>query len=185
MKNMKALFCFVFEILKIVIIASLIVVPIRHFLFQPFIVRGNSMEPNFEDGDYLLIDEISFRFREPKRGEVIVFSPPNHSSGRYIKRIIGLPGETIEIKEGKIFIFDENGNFQILDESDYLPAFSFTPGNVKITLKEGEFFVLGDNRRFSLDSRTFGALPKEKIVGRVFFRAFPPNRFSKIVIPSY
>jgi len=143
------------------------------------------MEPNFENGDYLLIDEISFRFREPQRGEVIVFRPPNQPSTRYIKRIIGLPGETIEIKGGKIILFDKTGNSQILDESNYLPTSTFTPGNVKIILGQNEFFVLGDNRRFSSDSRTFGVLPRENIIGRVFFRAFPFASFSSIKAPSY
>jgi len=174
-----------FEILEIVVIAALIVVPIRYFLFQPFIVRGDSMEPNFENGDYLLIDEISFRFREPKRGEVVVFKLPNQPSNRYIKRIIGLPGETVQIANGKVILFGENGKAQILDESNYLKNNLETPGNVKITLGNNEFFVLGDNRQFSSDSRAWGALPRENIIGRAFFRAFPFDKFSKIETPAY
>lgn len=185
MKNMKEFFSFIFEILKIVLIAALIVIPIRYFLFQPFIVRGDSMLPNFENGDYLLIDEISLRFREPKRGAVIVFRPPNQPETRYIKRIVGLPGETIQINGEKIIIFDEDGHSRILDESDYLSDSTSTPGNVKIHLEENEYLVLGDNREFSSDSRTFGALSRENIIGRVFFRAFPFVNLSKIETPSY
>jgi signal peptidase I len=183
--GLKEFLLFLFEILKIVVVAALIVIPIRYFLFQPFIVRGDSMLPNFEDGDYLLIDEISFRFREPKRGETIVFKPPNHLSTRYIKRIIGLPGEKIVIKGGKIIISKSNSTPFILNESEYLPESSFTPGDIEIALGEREFFVLGDNRQFSSDSRVFGVLSQELIIGRVFFRAFPLHSFSAIGATSY
>jgi len=181
----KEFFSFLFEILKTVTIAALIVIPIRYFLFQPFIVRGDSMLPNFENGDYLIIDEISFRLKEPKRGEVIVFAPPNQPATRYIKRIIGLPGETIQIKDGKITIFEKSGDIKILDEESYLPNSDFTSGNLKVALGEKEYFVLGDNRQFSSDSRIFGALPKENIVGKVFLKAFPFTKISRAQAPSY
>src|SRR4030043_174613 len=168
----KKFFSFVWEILKIVIIALVIVVPIRYFLFQPFFVKGQSMEPNFENGDYLIVDEISYRFREPQRGEVVVFKYPRNLSQRYIKRIIGLPGEKIEIKDGKILIFNANG-IQALDESNYLPIYIVTPGVIQTSLAENEYFVLGDNRPSSSDSRYWGPLPREDIIGRVFFRAWP------------
>jgi len=182
---MKEFFSFLFEVLKIVVIAVAIVIPIRYFLFQPFIVKGESMLPNFENGDYLLIDEISFRFRPPQRGEVIVFRPPNQSSVRYIKRIVGLPGETIQIKDGEVMISQGDNHFQLLDESDYLSHSTFTAGSLRLTLKEGEYFVLGDNRQFSSDSRIFGPVPRENIIGRVFFRAFPFTTFRKIEVPAY
>jgi len=98
---MKSFLSFIWEIAKIVIIALLIVIPIRYFIFQPFFVKGQSMEPTFENGDYLIIDEISYRFRAPQRGEVIVFKYPENPSQRYIKRIVGLPRETIEINDGE------------------------------------------------------------------------------------
>jgi len=181
----KEFFSFLFGIIKTVIIAAAIVIPIRYFIFQPFIVRGDSMLPNFHHKDYLLIDEISYRFREPERGEVIVFKPPNQPTTRYIKRIIGLPGEIIEISEGNVFVSKDGNNHDILNETDYLSESVFTSGNIKIVLEEDEFFVLGDNREFSSDSRAFGALSKENIVGRVFFRAFPFDSFSKIEAPIY
>lgn len=181
---MKNFLSFVWEIAKIVIIALLIVVPIRYFIFQPFFVRGQSMEPTFENGDYLIIDEISYRFREPLRGEVVVFKYPNNPSQRYIKRIIGLPGETIEIDDGKIIIY-KNGKTEVLDESNYLPGFLETPGDVNLSLDENEYFVLGDNRISSADSRRWGPLPKENIVGRVFLRAWPLTAWAKIEAPEY
>ncbi len=181
---MRNLFSFIWEIVKIVVIALLIVVPIRYFLFQPFFVKGQSMEPNFEDGDYLLIDEFSYKFRNPQRGEVIVFKYPNDLSQRYIKRIIGLPGETVDIKEGKLTVYSGAGT-KVLDESAYLPQYDYTPGDVQITLDEKEYFVLGDNRGASADSRRWGSLPQEDIIGRVFFRAFPLAALSRIKAPSY
>lgn len=181
---MKNFLVFIWEITKIVIIALLIVVPIRYFIFQPFFVRGQSMEPNFENGDYLIIDEISYRLREPQRGEVVVFKYPGNPSQRYIKRIVGLPGEIVEIKDGKVVIFNQ-GESQILDESDYLPPDTFTSGEIKIALAENEYFVLGDNRYASADSRRWGPLSREDIVGRVILRAWPFTAFAKIEAPEY
>jgi signal peptidase I len=180
---MKKLLSFAWEIAKIVIIALIIVVPIRYFLFQPFFVRGQSMEPSFEDGDYLIIDEISYRFRDPQRGEVVVFKYPNDPSQRYIKRIIGLPGETIEIEDGKVII--SKNTEEVLDESSYLSPSVFTQGEVQFFLGEDEYFVLGDNREFSSDSRRWGPLPREDIVGKVFFRAWPFVALAKFEAPSY
>jgi len=182
---MKNIISFIWEILKIVIIALLIVIPIRYFIFQPFFVRGQSMEPNFENGDYLIIDEISYRFKDPQRGEVVVFKYPRNPSQRYIKRIIGLPGETVEIEAGKIIIYQENSEALVLDESGYLPFSLQTPGDLRIALDEDEYFVLGDNRVSSADSRRFGSLPRENIVGRVFIRAWPMTAFAKIEAPTY
>ena len=95
--QVKSFFSFSFDVIKIVVIALAIVLPIRYFLFQPFVVKGASMEPNYHNGDYLIVDEISYRFNDPQRGDVIVFEYPNNRKERYIKRIIGLPGETVSI----------------------------------------------------------------------------------------
>lgn len=181
---MKKIFSFVWEILKVMIVAALIVVPIRYFLFQPFFVKGQSMNPNFENGDYLIVDEITYRFRSPQRGEVIVFKYPQNSSQRFIKRIIGLPGETIEIEGGQITVY-KDGQPQILDESNYLPSVAATFGDIKLALDKDEYFVLGDNRDFSFDSRRFGSLPQNKIIGRVVFRAWPFAALAKFEVPVY
>lgn len=181
---MRGILTFIWEILKIVIVALLIVVPIRYFLFQPFFVRGQSMEPTFENGDYLIIDEISYRFRDPQRGEVVVFKYPQNPSQRYIKRIVGLPGETVDIEDGKVIIFNWGGS-QVLDESAYLPASCQTPGDVRVSLAEDEYFVLGDNRVSSADSRRWGPLPEENIIGRVLFRAWPFTALAKFEAPAY
>lgn len=179
---MRNIVVFIWEISKIIIITMLIVAPIRYFVFQPFFVRGQSMEPNFQNGDYLIIDEFSYRFRDPQRGEVVVFKAPTDPSQRYIKRIIGLPGETVQIQDGKVFIYNR-GVPQILDEN-YIPQ-SLTLGNIEISLGKNEYFVLGDNRLLSSDSRRWGFLPKENIVGRVFLRAWPFAALAKIEAPNY
>lgn len=176
---------FVLEIVKIIVIASVIVLPIRYFLFQPFIVKGESMMPNFQTGNYLIVDEISYRFKNPERGDVIVFKYPKDKSQRFIKRVIGLPGETVEIKNGKINILDNNKNLIQLDEAQYLPESRITRGSAKTTLKNGEYFVLGDNREYSYDSRGWGILPEKDIVGRAFLRLFPVNEISIIATPIY
>jgi len=180
MKAFFSFFLFVWEILKIVLIALVIVIPIRYFLFQPFIVKGQSMEPNFENSNYLIVDELSYRFRDPQRGEVVVFRYPKNISQRFIKRIIGLPGEKIEIEAGVVMM-----NGKILDESKYLPSGVQTTGNTQISLDENEYFVLGDNRISSFDSRQWGVLPRKNIVGRVYFRAWPITALAKIEVPSY
>jgi len=181
---MKNFLSFIWEIIKIVIIALLIVVPIRTFLFQPFFVRGESMTSAFENGDYLIIDEISYRFRSPQRGEVIVFKYPNDPSQRYIKRIIGLPGETVEIKDGKVAISNQEESY-VLDESAYLPSDIFTSGDKLISLTGNQYFVLGDNRRASADSRSWGPLNRENVIGRVLLRAWPFTALAKIEAPEY
>ncbi|XOB41161.1 MAG: signal peptidase I [Candidatus Nealsonbacteria bacterium] len=180
---MKDFFVFLLETIKIVILAIIIVFPIRYFIFQPFFVQGISMEPSFFNGDYLIADEITYRFRDPQRGEVVIFKYPQSPTQRYIKRIIGLPGETIIIENGQISIIDENKKF-ILDESDYLPD-SYTGGAIKASLSEDEYFVLGDNRVFSSDSRRWGALSREFIVGKVYLRAWPFTALAKIEAPVY
>jgi len=176
---------FVWEVVKIVIISLCIVVPIRYFLFQPFFVKGMSMEPSFDDGQYLIVDEITPRFEGYKRGEVIVFKFPQNPSQYYIKRIIGLPGETIEFSGDKISIVSQEDRKEIiLDEKEYLPTVS-NYQNLKIDLKSNEYFVLGDNRDASADSRRWGTLSSKYIVGRVWLRAWPFNKFEIIDVPSY
>lgn len=177
---------FVLEFLKILVISLAIVIPIRYFLIQPFYVKGASMEPNFYDYEYLIIDEISFRFREPQRGEVVVFRSPSNWYDYYIKRIIALPKERILIKDGEVYIYNEKFKNGIkLDESDYLESGVRTPGNIDLTLNKDEYFVMGDNRNSSLDSRSFGPIKRNQIIGRAWLRGWPLNRIKKFSQPVY
>ena len=185
--GMKGLFQFGFEVAKVVLIALVIVLPLRVFVFQPFLVRGDSMEQNYHSGDYLIVDQLSYRLRSPERGEVIVLKFPFDTSQRFIKRIVGLPGETVEVEDGKVVVYrGEEGQREavVLDESMYLPLDLVTPGSVRIELREQEYFVLGDNRPFSSDSRKWGVLEKEFIVGRVFLNVFSLEAFAKDIIPK-
>lgn len=155
-----------------------IVLPIRYFLIQPFYVKGASMEPNFHDSEYLIIDEISYRFNPPVRGDIIVFRYPKDPQEYFIKRVIGLPGDTVQIKDNGVYIFNKDY------PTGYKLTESYIPKNVstvaysedKVVVGDNQFFVLGDNRQASKDSRSFGVVDKSFLVGRVFFRGWPVNK---------
>jgi len=176
----------VWEFVKIAVIALIIVLPIRYFLFQPFIVSGASMSPNFSTGDYLIVDEISYRFASPQRGDVVVFDASfvkEYSGQRFIKRIIGLPGETVDITNGQVEII-KDGKTTVLNEK-YLPEDLKTYGDVNITLGNNQYFVLGDNRQHSYDSRMWGVVDQKYIIGKAFLRIFPVTSMSEISRPVY
>lgn len=159
------------EVFRFAIIATLIVLPIRLYIAQPFIVSGASMVPTFESGDYLIVDEVSYRFEKPERGDVIVFRFPEDPSTFFIKRIIGLPGEKIAMKGGKVQVTGRDDSVQTLDET-YLEDYPNGDFDT-VLLGYDEYFVMGDNRNASADSRIWGALPKKLIVGRALVRLFP------------
>lgn len=176
---------YVAEILRVVIIAGAIVFLVRYFLIQPFSVRGASMEPNFYDHEYLIIDELSYRLRAPERGEIIVFRYPNDPRQFFIKRVIGLPGETVAVTGGKVYV-QKAGDPEplLLDESAYLGSLP-TPGEKTVTLGADEYFVMGDNRPSSLDSRGFGPVRLDQVTGRVWLRGLPLDKISRFSTPSY
>ena len=170
------------EILKASLIAIIIVVPIRFYVAQPYVVSGASMDPTFETGHYIIVDQLSYHFNEPKRGEVIVFKFPEDPKKSFIKRIIGLPHEMVEIRRGTVSIYNHlNPDGLTLDES-YLADTNKTHDTLTFELGESEYFVMGDNRRASSDSRIWGALPKDLILGRAFFRALPVTKID--VLPG-
>jgi len=184
---------FIKETLYIVILSLVIVLPIRTYVAQPYIVSGASMDNTFQNGNYLIIDEISYKFDEPKRGDVIVLKTPPAAlelqklpvtkTVYYIKRIIGLPGETVEINGDEIKIYNkENPNGEVLNEPyiniDKTVPSPFSDLKSKTTLKDGEYFVMGDNRHNSSDSRLWGVLPRANIVGKTYLRLFPFNEIA-------
>jgi signal peptidase I len=176
---------FIWETLKVIIISLAIIIPVRYFLIQPFYVKGASMEPNFYDHEYLIIDEISYRLGTPSRGDVIVFRPPSDQSQFFIKRIIGLPGETVRLTDGEIIILNEqNPDGFTLNEDKYLPN-THTQGSTDLTLEWDEYFILGDNRSSSLDSRVFGAITRSDIIGRTWIRGWPFDRLAVFNQPAY
>jgi len=177
---------FVWETVKIIIISLIIIIPIRYYVIQPFYVSGASMEPNFHDHEYLIIDEISYRFNEVKRGEIVVFRHPSGENNFYIKRIIGLPNERLVIKDGQVIIYNQqNPNGAVLDETEYLAEGLLTNGEVDVGLAENEYYVMGDNRLSSLDSRKFGAILRKDIVGKTWLRGWPIDRFKVFETPDY
>lgn len=164
---------FIWETIKIVVISLAIIVPVRYFLVQPFFVKGASMESTFENGDYILIDEISYAFGEPQRGDVVVFRFPRDHTQFFIKRIIALPEETVVIKNNQVKVFNkDNPNGFVLNEP-YLDKSQETLGDIRVKTDPNEYYVLGDNRLESSDSRSWGPLNRELITGKVFLRAWP------------
>lgn len=175
---------FILEVIQIVAVSAAIIIPIRYFLIQPFYVKGASMEPNFYDHEYLIIDELSYRLRDPERGEIVVFRYPRDPKQFFIKRVIGLPGETVEISNGKIVLYTtEHPNGFVLDE-EYI-VHERTDGKLRTTLGSSEYFLLGDNRDESLDSRAFGTVKRAQIVGRVWIRGLPLSRLGMFELPEY
>ena len=164
------------DLVRFAVIAMLIVVPVRLFLVEPFIVSGSSMIPTFENGNYLIIDKISYRISDPKRDDVVVFRYPKDPNKFFIKRIIGLPNETIEIKGSVVTIKnDEHKDGFVLEE----PFVKNTANNnLVVELKDDEFFVMGDNRSGSSDSRYWRAVKKELLTGKAFLRLLPIKKLS-------
>jgi signal peptidase I len=161
------------ELVRFAIIAFLVVVPIRVLIAEPFVVSGSSMVPTFHDANYLIVDKISYKFGDPKRDDVIIFKYPNDHKKFYIKRIIGLPGETVDVKssENQVTITNkEHPDGFKLDQS-----FIKNIGGMDAhrTLQEDEYFVMGDNRSGSSDSRAWGAVKRELITGKAFLRLLP------------
>lgn len=166
------------DLLRFALICLLIVVPFRMFIAQPYIVEGSSMDPTFKNGDYLIVDQMSYNFKTPARGEVIILKFPQDTSRYLIKRVIGLPGETVMIKNGNVTIKNSQGELP-LDET-YVRFEKSDTGEFQ--LGEGEYFVMGDNRAASSDSRIWGPVPREDVVGRAIIRLLPLD--SKHFLPG-
>lgn len=183
------------EMVKVFLLAVVIIIPVRVFLFQPFFVQGSSMEPNFEDGQYLVISEFGYKetdmsllgrfspsikpFKEISRQDIAVFRYPKNPEQFFIKRVIGLPGEAVEIRKGKVIIYNAlHQEGFTLDESAYLSPSVITQDMPRTQVGEDEYFMMGDNRMYSYDSRSIGPIKKDKIIGRVLLRAWPVDRFS-------
>lgn len=159
------------ELVEFALIAMIIVIPFRMYVAQPYIVNGASMDPTFKTGDYLIVDQISYRFHAPLRGSVIVFRYPKEPSIYFIKRVIGFPGETVSIKAGVVTITNTAHPEGIVLHEPYVKLTKIE--DFTMTLKTDEYFVMGDNRAGSADSRYWGPLPSKDIVGRPVIQLFP------------
>jgi len=168
------------ELIRFVLISLAIVIPVRLYIAEPFIVSGSSMTPTFETGHYLIVDQVSYRFDAPERGDVVVFRYPKDPSKFFIKRVIGLPGETIRIKDKSVLIYNETYPDGLLLNEPYIK--DMPQENTETALGESEYFVMGDNRGASSDSRIWGPLEKDEIVGQAFLRLFPVTEFG--VLPG-
>lgn len=177
----KDFFYFVWDLVKTGVIVFVVAFLIRYFLIQPFIVDGGSMMPNYINSEYLLAEKLSYAISAPKRGDVVIFKYPNNPSVNYIKRVIGLPGETVEIADSKITIKNSAHPNGVVLTEDYLPSNIKTlTGSDKIfvlTVPNNGYFVLGDNREHSSDSREWGILPEANIIGRSWLTIKPLDMF--------
>ncbi len=179
---------FIFDLIKIFLISCAIILPVRYYVAQPFIVSGSSMEPNFYSGEYLVINELSYHFEKPQRGDIIVFKYPKDNSEYFIKRIIGLPGEQVRISDNHVIIINKQYPKGLLLDESYLPNSAQTlsvGNNTSAVLGADEYFVLGDNRLASSDSRFWGPVPSKDIIGKVFIRAFPFQTIKKFDTVQY
>lgn len=182
---MKKLLYDLLDIGKTVITVLILAFLIRTFLFQPFVVEGQSMEPNFFNEEYLLVNRMTYRIGDPQRGDVIVFQAPSNPEYDYIKRVIGLPGETVKVEDNNIYI-----NNELLDENytnqTNSTIFEDTKNyKLEVTLDDDEYFVLGDNRDHSSDSRDWGTLPKNNIIGKAWVSVYPWDIFGFIPKAEY
>jgi len=181
---------YVVDIIETIVVALAIFVVVYLFLLQPHQVKGASMKPNFLDGEYILTDKISYRFTKPKRGDVIIFQSPTDPDVDFIKRIIGLPGEKVKISEGSIVIYNEQNKTGLTLKEPYHingPTLGGkeVPQNTEVTIGDNQYFVLGDNRVESFDSRSWGMLDRKKIIGKAWLRYWPLNKIGFVKHYSY
>jgi signal peptidase I len=176
---------FFWETIKIVVISLVVILPIRYFIVQPFFVKGASMESNFEDGDYIFVNELAYEVGTVHRGDVVIFRYPLDQSQFFIKRVIGLPGETVDIKDNKVTIYNAQHPEGVVLNEPYLDPGQETLGTIHMKLDDNDYFVMGDNRLRSSDSRRWGLVNRSLITGKAFIRLWPFSRISKVPHPTY
>lgn len=165
----------VYDLTKFLLIAALIVIPIRYFIMQPFVVSGTSMDPTFADKEYLIIDKLTYHLGKIHRGDVVVFHFPSKDERYLVKRLVGLPGDTVTLKQdGSLTI--KNKNYPDGFTVDETYVVNKDQDALTITVPENKVLVLGDNRPVSYDSRAWGLLDETKLVGRVYLRLWPLKR---------
>lgn len=184
MEVLHKIWLFFIDTLQTVLLAASVFLVIYMFLFRPFQVSGQSMYPTFHDKEYILTNLISLRFEDPKQGDVIVFRSPTDPDKEFVKRVIGVPGSTVELRDGYVYV-----NNELLDESSYLDESvrtyggSFLKDGDLVTVPEDQFLVIGDNRPASSDSREWGFLKKRSITGKSFLVYWPISKFHVVKNP--
>lgn len=181
----KRLGSFFLDILEVVVFAIGIFFFVYLLIMRPHKIKGQSMEPNFPDAEYLLTEKVTYYFKKPVRGDVVVFTPPVSETDEYIKRVIALPGETVMVSEGKVYVNDKLLVEPYLDSSVYTFDEGFLGEGVPFTVPEGKYFVMGDNREHSSDSRAFGPVEFKKISGRAWVVYWPPSESGVVKLPDY
>lgn len=171
---------FILDFLETIVVALSIFVVIYLFIMQPHEIKGSSMEPNFHDNEYILTDKISYRLHDPVRGDVIIFKAPTNNDVDYIKRVIGSPGDKIKVQNGAVYVNDVKLTEDYLRDTTSLFPGSFLSEGQEITVPPGDIFVMGDNRPHSSDSRQFGPVPIDTVIGRAFFRYWPISQLGAV-----
>ncbi|MBI3577704.1 signal peptidase I [Candidatus Gottesmanbacteria bacterium] len=174
-----------FDFLQGIVVVLAIMVMIYLFIMSPQEINGASMEPNFHNGEYILTNKIEFKLTDPKRGDVVIFKSPRNKDIDYIKRIIGLPGEIIGLKGSKMYVNEKALDERYLAPDVYIFGGSYLHEGADIVVPPGKYFVMGDNRPHSSDSREFGPIPKEDFIGRAILRYWPFNKTGIIQRPRY
>jgi signal peptidase I len=186
MKLIGSLIAAIFDFLQGIVVFLAILVMVYLFIMSPQEINGQSMDPTFHNGEYILTNKVEYKFTDPKRGDIVIFKSPKNKQVDYIKRVIGLPGEKIKLVNSIFYI-----NTKKLDESSYLSSDvktfggSYLSEDTEIIVPEGKYFVCGDNRMHSSDSREFGPIAKEDFIGKALFRYFPFTRTGVISNPAY
>lgn len=185
MEFLKRAVSALFDFLQGIVVILALMVMVYLFVMSPQEINGASMEPNFHNGEFILTNKVEYRVSNPKRGDVVIFKSPKNKEIDYIKRVIGLPGDTVALRNNAIYV---NGNK--LEESYLAPGVvifgeSYLHENQEVTVPPGKYFVLGDNRPHSSDSREFGPIAKEDFIGKAFLRYWPFSQFGTIAHPSY
>lgn len=185
MESIKRIIAAFFDFLQGIVVLAAIFVMIYLFILSPQEISGSSMEPNFFDKEYILTYKVEYKLNEPQRGDVVIFKSPKNKEIDYIKRIIGLPGERVLLKNSTFYINGQPIREPYLPKGLYVFSGSYLPENSERVIPEGQYFVVGDNRPHSSDSREFGPIAKEEFIGKAFFRYWPLDRAGIILRPEY
>ncbi len=175
----------IFDFLQSIVVVMAIMVMIYLFVMSPQEIKGASMEPSFVNGEYILTNKILFKLRDPERGDVVIFKSPSNPEIDYIKRIIGLPADTVSLKNNVIYVNDTKVEEPYLAAGISIFGGSYLRENQEVIIPEGKYFVMGDNRPHSADSREFGPIPKEDFIGKAFLRYWPFTKLGLVPQPHY